>query len=470
MRSSLADGMPRMNPGQNDVWFLPLGGCGEIGMNMNLYGHDDSWLMVDCGITFRDPDGTNRSGYRVQMPDPAFIAERRDSLHGLVLTHAHEDHIGAVPHLWRQLRCPIFATSFTAEMLRRKLAEHGLDRQVPVHLVEAGDRRRIGSFYVQWVAHTHSIPDPCGVVIETPDLRVFHTADWKLDAAPQVGHHYAEDTYRELGESGVDVMVCDSTCAPVKGHSLSEADLYPGLKQCVESATGRVAVGCFGSNIARLKTLAKIAKETDRQLGLLGRSLINTVSAARTVGLWDEDAEIDAAHLGYLPPDAVLLVATGSQGESRAALDRLSRESLRELALTPGDLVILSARAIPGNELEIARMLERFSMMGVNVIRPETTELDIHASGHPAQDELALLYEWTKPDVVIPVHGETTHMDAQVDVAKACGIGRRLSGQNGDLFVLSPNKAIRRSAAPVGRLGLGKKALEKIAFKAVVTS
>jgi len=454
-----------MTPGGQDVWFLPLGGCGEIGMNMNLYGHDDSWLMVDCGITFRDPDGTNRSGYRVQMPDPSFIAERCEQLHGLLLTHAHEDHIGAVPHLWRQLKCPIFATAFTAEMLRRKLQEHGLEEQVPIHLVEPGDRRQIGSFYVQWIAHTHSIPDPCGLLIEAEDVRVFHTADWKLDPAPQVGHHYAESTYRELGEAGVDVMVCDSTCAPVDGHSLSERDLYPGLKHYVENASGRIAVGCFGSNIARLKTLATIAKETDRQLGLLGRSLINTVNAARAVGLWDEDAEIDAAHLGYLPPEAVLLVATGSQGEPRTALDRLSRDALRELALTPGDTVLLSARAIPGNELDINRMIERFSELGVNVIRPENAEYDIHASGHPARDELALLYEWTKPNLLIPVHGETEHMDAQVDVAQECGIPRRLSGRNGDLFVLSPNKAIRRQAAHVGRLGLGRRSLEKIALR-----
>jgi len=453
-----------MTPGQNDLWFLPLGGCGEIGMNMNLYGHDDSWLMVDCGITFRDIDGTNRSGYRVQMADPAFIVERRDSLHGIVLTHAHEDHIGAVPHLWKTLKCPIFATSFTAEMLRRKLVEHGLDKTVPIHLVEPGDRRRIGSFYVQWIAHTHSIPDPCGVVIETPDTRVFHTADWKLDPAPQVGHHYEEAAYRALGDAGVDVMVCDSTCAPVSGHSLSEADLYPGLKHYVENATGRVAVGCFGSNIARLKTLARIAKETDRQLGLLGRSLINTVSAAKTVGLWDEEAEIDVAHLGYLPPEAVLLVATGSQGESRTALDRLSRESLRELSLTPGDTVLLSARAIPGNELDINRMIERFAEIGVNVIRPETSDKDIHASGHPAQDELELLYRWTRPDVLIPVHGESEHMDAQVDLAKQAGIPRRLLGENGDLFVLSPNKALRRGAAHAARLGVGKKSLEKISI------
>jgi len=451
-----------MTPGVNDVWFLPLGGCGEIGMNMNLYGHDESWLMVDCGITFRDPDGTNRSGYRVQMPDPSFITKQRDKLAGLVLTHAHEDHIGAVPHLWRQLKCPIFATAFTAEMLRRKLVEHGLERQVSIHLVEPGDRRRIGSFYVQWVAHTHSIPDPCGLLIETPDVRVFHTADWKLDPAPQVGHHYAESTYRALGSAGVDVMVCDSTSAPVEGHSLSERDLYPGLKHYVEAATGRVAVGCFGSNIARLKTLSRIAKETDRQLGLLGRSLISTVNAAKAVGLWEEDAVIDAAHLGYLPPEAVLLVATGSQGESRTALDRLSRDALRELALTPGDTVLLSARAIPGNERDIDNMIERFAAMGVNTIRPENSSLPIHASGHPASDELALLYEWTQPDVLIPVHGESEHMEAQLDVAKACGINRRLHGRNGDLFVLSPNKAVRRSAASTGRLGLGKRSLEKI--------
>ena len=305
-----------MTPDRRDFWFLPLGGCGEIGMNMNLYGHDDQWLMVDCGVTFRDPDGTNNTGYHVQMADPNFVSSQSERLQGLLLTHAHEDHIGAVPHLWQQLQCPVYACEFTAEMLRRKLVEHNLVDKVPIRIVAPGDRFEIGVFDVEWVPHTHSIPDPCGLMIRTPAGSAFHTADWKLDKQPQVGHNYSIQRYQDIGDTGVNAMVCDSTCADLPGHSLSEGVLYEGLHEQISAATGRVIVACFGSNIARLNTLAQIALTSNRHLGLLGRSLINTVSAARSVGLWDhKETLVDAEHLGYLPRDTVLLVATGSQGE-----------------------------------------------------------------------------------------------------------------------------------------------------------
>jgi len=453
-----------MTPASDDLWFLPLGGCGEIGMNMNLYGHDGQWLMVDCGVTFRDADGGTRSGFDVQMADPAFIVEHRDALQGLLLTHAHEDHIGAVAHLWPRLQCPIYATPFTAEMLRRKLAERGLEVRAPVHLVAPGEVRRHGAFEVEWVAVTHSIPDPCALVIRTPAGSVYHTADWKLDPQPVVGHHYAQDRLENLGREGIDTIVCDSTCADRPGHSLSEASLRPGLLQVVHEAEGRVIVACFGSNIARLQTLASVAHECNRHLGLLGRSLINTASAARTVGLWTERETLVASeHLGYLPRDTLLLVATGSQAEPRTALNRLSHDTFRELSLDPGDRVIFSSRVIPGNETGVEAMCERLRQRGVQVVRPEEVDLPIHASGHPSQQELETMYGWIAPRTLVPVHGEPMHLRTQCEVAARAGIERQLLGRNGDLFVLSGGTSVRHEAVPVARLGVGRKSLQRIA-------
>ena len=453
-----------MTPNANDFWFLPLGGCGEIGMNMNLYGHDDQWLMVDCGVTFRDADGSSRSGYDVQMPDPEFIAQQHERLQALLLTHAHEDHIGAVALLWRRLRCPVYATPFTAEMLRRKLVEHGLDGKVPVHLIAPLDRHQIGAFDIEWIPNTHSIPSPCGIVIRTPAGSVFHTADWKLDPDPVIGHGYIEEEYRKLGVDGVNAMVCDSTCANQPGHSLSEGALYDGLHHHIESAKGRVVVACFGSNIARLHTLAKIAEATGRHLGLLGRSLINTAAAARSSGLWPNVTTlVQSDHLGYLPRDTLLLVATGSQGEPRTALNRLSHEDFRDLSLDTGDTVIFSARAIPGNEDQISSLIARLQARGIHIVTPESSEIPIHASGHPGAEELRKLYEWVRPQLVIPVHGEPVHLDAQAALARTSGIKRQLNGRNGDLFTISPTTSIRRGAVTTGRLGVGRKSLEKIA-------
>ena len=452
-----------MTPDARDFWFLPLGGCGEIGMNMNLYGHDDQWLMVDCGVTFRDPDGSNRSGFDVQMPNPEFITERKEKLQAMLLTHAHEDHIGAVAWLWRRLQCPVYATPFTAEMLRRKLAEHGLDGKVPMHLVEPLERFNIGQFDVEWIPNTHSIPSPCGLVIRTPVGNVFHTADWKLDPDPVVGHNYSEQTYRDMGSAGIQAMVCDSTCANQPGHSLSEGALYEGLHEHVSAASGRVIVACFGSNIARLHTLTAVAEATGRHLGLLGRSLINTASAARASGLWpDVTPLVQSDHLGYLPRETLLLVATGSQGEPRTALHRLSHDNFKDLALDAGDTVIFSARAIPGNEDQINALMARLEARGIHIVTPSNSQKPIHASGHPGEEELRKLYSWVKPQLLIPVHGEPEHLDAQASLAKDAGIYRQLNGRNGDLFTIAPTTSIRRGAVATGRLGVGRQSLEKI--------
>jgi ribonuclease J len=459
-----------MIPEQSDLWFLPLGGTGEIGMNLNLYGHDGAWLMVDCGVTFPKPgriaaDGTvhHRGEPPVQMADPAFIADRRERLAGLVITHAHEDHVGAVPYLWPLLQCPIYTSRFTAEILRRKLAEFDLLHRVPIIEVETGQSKQIGPFSVQWLALTHSIPDPNALMIRTAAGNIFHSGDWKLDEQPLVGHGYSPKTFTDLANEGVNAMVCDSTNATVSGHSVSEAALHQGLLRATRSAEGRVVVTCFGSNIARLHTLASIARETGRYMGLLGRSLINMSGAARAAGLWDSaDQLINPAHLGYLPRDEVLAVATGSQGEPRTALRRLASGTHPDFELEAGDTVIFSARAIPGNEESIEALVTRLKELGVRVITAEDADLPIHASGHPAQEELELMYKWVKPAIAIPVHGEAEHMETHADIAKETGVSRAMVGRNGDLFMIRPVPGIRRQVVETGRLGWHKEGLVRV--------
>ncbi|PXX92450.1 MBL fold metallo-hydrolase [Marinobacter vulgaris] len=459
-----------MTPDHNDLWFLPLGGTGEIGMNLNLYGHDGRWLMVDCGVTFPRPGRIAADGSvhhpgepPVQMADPAFIADRRDQLAGLVITHAHEDHIGAVPYLWPLLQCPVYTSRFTAEILRRKLAEFDLLHRVPIHVVDVGNRRMIGPFEVEWLALTHSIPDPNALMIRTGIGNIFHSGDWKLDDRPLVGHGYSKKTFTDLADEGVDAMVCDSTNATVPGHSVSEAALHHGLLKTVAAAKGRVVVTCFGSNIARLHTLAAIARETGRYMGLLGRSLINMSGAAKSAGLWDAaDQLINPSHIGYLPRSEVLAVATGSQGEPRTALRRLASGNHPDFELEAGDTVIFSARAIPGNEEAIGALISSLQTLGVAVITAEDAELPIHASGHPAQEELALMYRWVRPSVAIPVHGEAEHMKTQGTIAKANGVPRTLVGRNGDLFMIRPVPGIRRQITETGRLGWDKQALVRV--------
>jgi len=459
-----------MTPSDKDLVFLPLGGTGEIGMNMNLYGHDDSWLMVDCGVTFPKPgrvsaDGTvHHSGEPdIQMADPEFIAARSNRLVGLVITHAHEDHIGAVPYLWEKLRCPIYCTRFTAEVLKKKLAEHALLHRVKIVIPQVGERIQIGPFDVEWLALTHSIPDPNALMIRTPLGNIFHSGDWKLDPDPVIGHGYNKETFTQLAEEGVRLMVCDSTNATVSGHSGSEGDLYDGLKQVIKTAPGRVIVTCFGSNTARLMTLSRIAEDTGRYMGLMGRSLINMHQCAKRAGIWPFNAgSIQAGHLGYLPRNEVLAVATGSQGEPRTALRRLAAGTHPDFELEAGDRVIFSARAIPGNEDAIQGLIQQLQGMGVEVITAENSAQPIHASGHPAQEELQTLYSWIKPNIAIPVHGEEVHLRDHTKLAKACGVQQVMTGRNGDVFMIAPVPGIQRQKIRTGRVGWEKGKLVRV--------
>lgn len=440
-----------MIPAQTDLWFLPLGGCGEIGMNMNLYGHDGRWLMVDCGVTFEK--GTPQQGNRVQMPDIEFIRQHRDSLLALVLTHGHEDHLGAVAYLWPQLSCPVYCTPFAAEVLKRKLQDQNLLGRVPLYVVDPAKPMQIGPFAVQWIPLTHSIPEPFGLTIECPAGKVFHTADWKLDPKPVLGPAVDPANYQRLAQLGIDAMVCDSTNATQQGHSVSEGQLAPGLKHWIQQATGRVIVSCFASNLARIKTLHDIALECDRHPAMLGRSLQVMLQAARSSQHWPaKDEFISNEHLGFLPKETVLIMATGSQGEPNAMLARLARDAHPDITLEEGDTVIFSSKVIPGNEEAVEQLIRAFDERGIQVIQEEQSALPIHASGHPSQDELTLMYQWVQPRIAIPVHGEAQHMAAHAQLAAELGIERQLLGENGDLFFIAPVPGIRRQAAPVGRL------------------
>ena len=438
------------SPTFKDLWFLPLGGCGEIGMNLNLYGHDGHWLMVDCGITFEKFPDKPLAGNRVEMPDPVFIANRSESLVGLVATHAHEDHIGAIAHLWDQFRCPIYTTAFTRNVLLRKLREKGLD--APVITVKQGESIALGPFQLSWIPITHSTPETNALLISTRAGRILHTADWKIDSAPVVGDALDAAAYRRLGQLGIDAIVCDSTNATQSGHSVSEGELFEDLLAAVRQSSGRVVVACFASNIARLQTLGNVAHVAGRYLGVLGRSLHNMVSCARGAGYLQENFElVNNADLGYLLPAEVLTIATGSQGEMGAALHRLAMDSHPDINLAAGDHIIFSAKTIPGNEEDVARLIKGFEARGIQVTHADHSQRLLHASGHPCADELTQMYQWVKPRVAIPVHGERQHMARNAELAKQAGVPVSLVGRNGDLFDLVQDK-VKRAAAPVGRL------------------
>lgn len=424
-------------------------------MNMNLYGHNDQWLMVDCGVSFSDKENPlpGEKKEEIVCADPQFIASRRSQLAGLVITHAHEDHVGAVPFLWSQLKCPIYTTPFTAHVLQRKLNEQGLSEEVVINIVGINERVSIGVFDVQWVPMTHSIPEPQGLIIRTPAAKIFHTADWKLDSHPITGSGFNETKYRNLAKEKLDAMVCDSTNATTEGHSISEQCVYEGLLKTITPLKGRVVVTCFGSNVARMQSLVRVAQKTGRYTGLLGRSLHNMVRAAKASDFWPEELSLAASsHLGFLPSNEVLAIATGSQGDEFSALDRLSFDSHPDLELEKGDAVIFSSRTIPGNEDAVNKIVARLKEKGVIVIDSEQTDVPIHASGHPCVEELKLMYDWVKPRMAIPVHGEEKHMKANAGIAKGQGVAVQQVGKNGDLFVIAPQARVIRNFSPAGRI------------------
>lgn len=442
-------------PGPDELLFLPLGGSGEIGMNLNLYGHDGKWLMLDLGISFGD-DST--PGIDVVMPDPQFITERAADLVGIVLTHAHEDHIGAVPYLWSRLRCPLYATPFTASVLRRKLVEAGLEMQAPITIIPMSGSRDIGPFNVELITLTHSIPEPNAVVIRTKHGAVLHTGDWKLDPEPLVGEPTDVAALRRLGDGGVLAMVCDSTNVFVEGTSGSESDVRQSLMEVVGRLKNRVAIGCFASNLARVETIARVAEAHGRHCALIGRSLWRMLESAQENGyLTDLPRFVTENDIGYFPRENILMICTGSQGEPRSALTRIARGEHPQVSLEPGDAAIFSSRVIPGNEMSINRLHNDLTKRGVEIITDR--DEDVHVSGHPARDELAEMYHMVRPRVALPVHGEARHIQEHVAFARQCQVPEALAPENGTLIRLAPGPAEIIARVPAGRLALDGKAL-----------
>lgn len=439
---------------EQEFVFLPLGGAGEIGMNLNLYGLGprgaETWLMVDLGVTFGD--GT-LPGVDVIMPDPTFIAERKDRLAGLVLTHAHEDHLGAVAYLWERLQCPVYATPFAVSILKRKLAEAGLERRVPVTTIPLGGKFKVGPFDLELITLTHSIPEPNAIAIRTPLGTVLHTGDWKFDPDPVVGPTSDEAALRRLGDEGVLAVVCDSTNVFTSGTSGSEADLLESLSGLIGASPGRVAVACFATNVARLETIATAAARQGRDVVLAGRALRRIVDAARENGyLADTPAFLVEEDAGYLPREKTLIICTGSQGEPRAALARIAAGDHPRVGLEPGDTVIFSSRAIPGNEISIARVQNQLVRRGVKLITWD--DHLVHVSGHPARDELAHMYQLARPKIAVPVHGEIRHLQAHAALALDCQVPVAVVAENGAMVRLGPGEPGIVGHAPVGRLAL----------------
>jgi ribonuclease J len=438
----------------DELVFLPLGGSGEIGMNLNLYGYgpeeDRRWIIVDLGVTFGD-DRT--PGVDLIMPDPAFIEERREELLGIVLTHAHEDHIGAVARLWPRLRCPVYATPFTAAMVRGKLIEAGIESQVPMHIIPLGHRFDLGPFDIELVTLTHSILEPNALAIRTPLGLVLHTGDWKIDRDPVVGDDIDEARLRAIGDEGVRAIVCDSTNVFTPGTSGSEADVAASLVELLKQCEGRVAVTTFASNVARLESIIRAGAAVGRHPVLVGRSMYRVVAAAREAGyLHDLPPILDEDDAGYLPRDKVLYVCTGSQGEPRAALARIAEDNHPHIVLEKGDTVVFSSRIIPGNETSIFDLQNQLAERGVRVI----TEKDhfVHVSGHPCRDELALMYQWIRPEVAVPVHGEARHLAEHAALARELQVPEQVVVRNGLIVRLAPGLAEVVDEAPSGRIYL----------------
>jgi len=438
---------------KDELVFLPLGGSGEIGMNMNLYGfgpaHKRQWIMIDCGVMFGD---LSTPGIDLICPDPEYILGQKKGLIALLLTHGHEDHIGAVALLAPKLGCPVYATPFTAALVQRKLDEYG-EKNVDLRIIDMDAHLSLGPFELDYVTLTHSIPEPSGVVIRTPLGTVLHTGDWKIDAAPTLGPKVDASALKRLGDDGLLAMVCDSTNVLSAGESGSESNVRASLTKLIAKQPGRVAVTTFASNLSRVVSICEAAAAADRSVCLLGRSMHRIVEAARDTGLLPAHLRfVEAKDAGHLPRANTLYLCTGSQGEPRAALSRIARDDHRDLSLSKGDTVIFSSKIIPGNDREIYNLQNELVDLGVKVI----TEKDefIHVSGHPCKEELRQMYEWARPHIAIPVHGEARHLEEHADFALTLGAHDALAPRNGDLIRLAPDGPEVIDEVPAGRLHL----------------
>jgi len=417
----------------SDLLFVPLGGSGEIGMNANLYHYDGSWLMVDLGISFPDD---SMPGIDVVLPDLSFIEQRRDSLAGLVLTHGHEDHLGAIPYMWSQLGCPVYGSAFTLALLRRKLAENGRQMDIPLIEVGPGMVSEIGPFSVEMVGLTHSIPDPTALAIRCDAGTVLHTGDWKFDPAPGLGDETDTARLAQIGDEGVLAMVGDSTNAMVEGRTGSEAEAEAGLREVIAAATSRVAVTCFSSNVARIQSIIRAAQANDRSVAVVGRARKRAISAAQEVGyLRDLPDFVPEEDIDLLPRNNIVIICTGTQGEPRAAMAKIAAGAHESVKLEKGDTVVYSSRQIPGNEPAIARVQDALIRRRINLITDE--DAPVHVSGHPSRDEMVEMYGLVKPQIAIPVHGTARHLVAHAELAEACQVRQTLLPDNGTVIRLA---------------------------------
>jgi ribonuclease J len=435
-----------------ELVFVPLGGVGEIGMNFALYGFGPAnareWIIVDCGVTFPD---ASLPGVDLVLPDTRFIESQIDRLHGIVITHAHEDHYGALHELWPRLQVPLWMSPFAAGLLEAKRQGEADAPKIPVNVYKAGETFEVGPFRIEAIPVTHSIPEPLSLAITTPLGTVVHTGDWKLDPAPEIGPLTDEARFRAIGDAGVVALVCDSTNALREGESPSEKEVGVGLRGVIEKAPGRVAVTTFSSNVGRVRSIAEAARDAGRQVLVLGRSLKRMISVASDLGYMEGITGFIAEEdYGYIPRENLVIICTGSQGEARAALAKLARDEMKTVALSPGDTVVFSSRTIPGNEKAILEIKNQLIEQGVRII--EDGDALVHVSGHPRRNELRKMYEWVRPRIGIPVHGEAAHLVAQGSLMAQSGIPEVAQVRNGDMIRLAPGAAEIVDKVPFGRI------------------
>ena len=441
-----------MMAGTDELVFLPLGGVGEIGMNLALYGfgpvQNRKWIMVDCGVSFPGPD---LPGVDLVLPDIRFAIGEKHNLLGMFITHAHEDHYGAVKDLWPKLRVPLYASPFTAGLLEAKGDYDDSGDPIPVKNLQVGMKVTVGPFTIEPVEVAHSIPEPMALIIRTPLGNVVHTGDWKIDPGPTMGKGTDEAKFRAIGDEGVLALVCDSTNAQREGESPSELEVSKGLQDIIERAEGRVAITTFSSNVGRIKSIAMAAEQAGREVLLLGTSMRRTTEVARDLGLMEGIKPFVAEdEFGFLPREKAVVILTGSQGEARAALAKIARDEMRNIGFTKGDTFVFSSRTIPGNEKAILDIKNALIDKGMFVI--SDTDALVHVSGHPRRNELKRMYEWVRPRILVPVHGEAAHLVAQAELGRSVGIPEVAEVRNGFMMRLAPGKAEIVDEAPHGRI------------------
>ena len=435
-----------------NTYFLPLGGTGEIGMNLNLYGYGEGkeidWFMVDCGVTFSQ---AGLPGIDLQMPDPTFIASQKEKLMGIILTHAHEDHIGAMPFIWPYFKCPIYTTEFTAALLIEKFDEYNIDYTNKIIIHNDGEIINIGNFQVKAIGLTHSIPEMNALLIKSPSANIFHTGDWKIDKDPIVGDGFNKEKLLDFEDIEIDALVCDSTNAMTPGISGSELSVKNSLEEIIGKIEGRIFLSTFASNVARLCSVAEAAAKHDRHVVLSGRGMHRIVNAAKSVGLLGGLPDfVDEENAGYLPAEKTLILCTGSQGEYRAALSKIARDEHQHIVAEKGDTVIFSSKIIPGNEAGIMNLQNQFAKKDIKIITGK--DEFVHVSGHPCQDELIEMYNLIQPKSIIPVHGEFRHLVANANLAKNNGIKKSLVIENGTVVKISSKDVSIDQQVESGRL------------------